>query len=157
NAVGDVFAGVKEVVGTADFDATTPRVSLSYAWSDSLMTYVSYAEGFGAGGINVNPVLGVVPYDAEELINYEIGRRSDWMEDRIRFNLTAFTGTWEGIHVSEAPPDPNNPGLSLPNPITTNAGEAEVEGIEIESIFALSERWRFDVNIGFLNTEYTDV
>ena len=32
------------------------------------MVYASYAEGFGAGGINVNPVLGIVPYGPEELV-----------------------------------------------------------------------------------------
>lgn len=157
NAVGDVFAGIKTVVGTADFDSTTPRVALDYRWNDNLMTYVSYAEGFGAGGINVNPVLGVVPYDAETLDNYEFGLRSDWLDDKIRFNFTWFKGKWDGIHVSEAPPDPNNPGLSLPNPITTNAGKAEVDGFEIETVFAPNEHWRFDVNVGRLDTKYTDV
>lgn len=157
NAVGDVFAGTKQVVGTAEFDATTPRVSLSYRWNDRVMGYVSYAEGFGAGGINVNPVLGVVPFKAEELENFEIGLRSDWLDGRVRFNVTLFDGTWVGIQVSEAPPDPNNPGLSLPNPITTNAGEAEVDGIEIETIFAPNDNWRFDVNLGHLNTQYTDI
>lgn len=157
NAVGNVFAGTKTVVGTADFDSTTPRVSVSYRWNDNLMGYASYAEGFGAGGINVNPVLGVVPFEAEELKNYEVGMRSDWLDGRVRFNLTLFDGTWEGIQVSEAPPDPNNPGLTLPNPITTNAGEAKIDGIEIETVFAPTDNWRFDVNIGDLNTKYTDI
>src|SRR5690606_14092318 len=44
--VGDVFAGNKTVVGTADFDSTTPRVSLAYDWRDNVMVYASYAEGF---------------------------------------------------------------------------------------------------------------
>jgi iron complex outermembrane receptor protein len=157
NAVPDIFQGSKQVVGTAEFDSTTPRISLSYRWNDNLMGYVSYAEGFGAGGINVNPVLGVVPFDAEELQNLEVGLRSDWLDGRVRFNVTLYDGTWDGIQVSEAPPDPNNPGLSLPNPITTNAGQAEVDGIEIETIFAPNDNWRFDVNLGHLGTQYTDI
>jgi iron complex outermembrane recepter protein len=130
--VGDVFAGVKTIAGEAKFDSTTPRVSLSYDWRPNAMIYASYAEGFGAGGINVNPVLGVVPYGPEELANYEIGLRSDWLDGRVRFNATVFDSEWEGIQLSQAPPDPNNPGLSIPNPIIVNAATADAQGLELE-------------------------
>src|SRR5690606_3585312 len=43
--LGDVFAGIKVPAGDADFDSTTPRVSLSYDWRPNVMFYASYAEG----------------------------------------------------------------------------------------------------------------
>jgi iron complex outermembrane recepter protein len=154
--VGDVFAGIKQVVGEEAFDSTTPRVSISYDWRDNLMVYASYAEGFGAGGINVNPVLGVVPYGPEELSNYEIGMRSDWWDGKLRLNATAFDSKWEGIQLSQAPPDPNNPGLSIPNPIIVNAAAADASGVEVETQWSISEAWRVDASVGLLDTAYTN-
>jgi iron complex outermembrane receptor protein len=154
--VGDVFAGTKIAVGEADFSSTTPRISLSYDWRDNVMVYASYAEGFGAGGINVNPVLGVVPYGPEELVNYEIGMRSDWWNNRLRLNVTAFDSNWKGIQLSQAPPDPNNPGLSIPNPITVNAAEADARGVEVETVWSLGESWRIDASAAWLDTGYTN-
>ena len=154
--VGSVFAGNKNVVGKADFDSTTPRVSIAYDWRDNVMVYASYAEGFGAGGINVNPVLGVVPYGPEELKNYEIGMRSDWWDGRLRLNVTAFDSEWEGIQLSQAPPDPNNPGLSIPNPIIVNAAAADASGVEIETVWNLGDAWRIDAAAAWLDTAYTN-
>jgi iron complex outermembrane receptor protein len=154
--VGDVFAGNKQTVGAADFSSTTPRVSITYDWLDNVMVYASYAEGFGAGGINVNPVLGIVPYGPEELSNYEIGLRSDWWDGNLRLNATAFDSSWEGIQLSQAPPDPNNPGLSIPNPIIVNAAEAEASGLELETQWSIGEAWRIDASLAFLDTAYTN-
>jgi iron complex outermembrane receptor protein len=154
--VGDVFAGNKQTVGAADFSSTTPRVSITYDWLDNLMVYASYAEGFGAGGINVNPVLGVVPYGPEELANYEIGLRSDWLNGNLRLNATAFDSEWEGIQLSQAPPDPNNPGLSIPNPIIVNAAAADASGVEVETQWSIGDAWRVDASVAFLDTAYTN-
>jgi iron complex outermembrane receptor protein len=154
--VGDVFAGNKQTVGAADFSSTTPRVSVTYDWLDNLMVYASYAEGFGAGGINVNPVLGIVPYGPEELSNYEIGMRSDWLDGNLRLNATAFDSKWEGIQLSQAPPDPNNPGLSIPNPIIVNAAAADASGLELETQWSVGEAWRIDASMAFLDTGYTN-
>ncbi len=154
--VGNVFAGIKELAGKADFDSTTPRVSLAYDWRDNVMVYASYAEGFGAGGINVNPVLGIVPYGPEELSNYEIGLRSDWWDGRLRLNVTAFDSEWEGIQLSQAPPDPNNPGLSIPFPIIVNAAQADATGLEIETTWNIGDHWRVDAAAAWLDTNYTN-
>ena len=92
--VGDVFAGNKQTVGAEDFSSTTPRVSISYDWRDNLMVYASYAEGFGAGGINVNPVLGIVPYGPEELVELRdrhalglVGRQLALERNRVRLEM----------------------------------------------------------------------
>jgi iron complex outermembrane receptor protein len=154
--VGDVFAGTKLTVGASEFSSTTPRVSITYDWRDNVMVYASYAEGFGAGGINVNPVLGIVPYGPEELSNYEIGLRSDWWNGNLRLNATAFDSKWEGIQLSQAPPDPNNPGLSIPNPIIVNAAAADASGMELETMWSIGEAWRVDASLAFLDTAYTN-
>ena len=58
-----------------DFDAFTPRVALQYQFTDSVMGYASYAEGFNGGGVNarVDPTLpnnGVFSYGQRDISQY---------------------------------------------------------------------------------------
>ena len=87
---------------SASFDATTPRVALQYQFTDDIMGYVSYSEGFNGGGINnqfrtVLPNNGIIPFFSETLENYEIGLRSDLLDGRLRLNATYFTADWVDI------------------------------------------------------------
>ena len=138
----------------AEFDAFTPRIALQYQFSDSIMAYVTGAQGFNAGGVNSRfdstlPNNGITPYDGEVLTNYEVGVRSDLFDNRLRLNATYFTGVWDNIHVGEV----LTPGTTL----TTNAGEADISGLEIEGIWRASDSFAVNFTLNTLDTEYTDV
>lgn len=138
----------------AEFDAFTPRIALQYQFTDSIMAYVTGAQGFNAGGVNSRfdstlPNNGLASYDGEVLTNYEVGVRSDLFENRLRLNATYFTGVWDNIHVGEV----LTPGTTL----TTNAGEADISGLEIEGIWRASDSFAVNFTLNTLNTEYTDV
>jgi iron complex outermembrane recepter protein len=142
------------VIFDASFDATTPRIALQYQFTDSIMGYVSYSEGFNAGGVNprFEPTLpnnGILPYDGEVLGNFEIGVRSDLLDGRLRLNATYFDGTWEDIQVAEV--------LVISTTTTTNAGEAEISGLEIEGEFRATDNFTVNFAFGTLDTAYTDV
>lgn len=138
----------------AEFDAFTPRIALQYQFTDSIMAYITGAQGFNAGGVNSRfdstlPNNGLASYDGEVLTNYEVGVRSDLFENRLRLNATYFTGVWDNIHVGEV----LTPGTTL----TTNAGEADISGLEIEGIWRASDSFAVNFTLNTLNTEYTDV
>jgi iron complex outermembrane receptor protein len=142
------------VVFDASFDATTPRIALQYQFSDSIMGYASYSEGFNAGGVNprFEPTLpnnGILPYEGEVLGNFEIGVRSDLLDGRLRLNATYFNGTWEDIQVAEV--------LVISTTTTTNAGEAEISGLEVEGEFRATDNFAVNFAFGTLDTAYTDV
>ncbi len=137
----------------ASFDAFAPRLALQYQFNDNVMGYITGAEGFNGGGVNsiFNPELpnnGIAPYDSEFLTNYEIGLRSDFANNRLRLNATYFWGNWEGIQVGEV----LTPGQTT----TTNAGEAEISGIEIESVWRPTDSFLVDFTLATLDAEYTD-
>lgn len=143
---------------TESFDHTAPRSSLEYVWNDNLMTYLSYAEGFNSGGVNRAGALPEpIPYDSEIVKTIEIGLRSEWWDRRLRLNVTLFDTAWDDIQVPVYLPDPSGTGGFLPVTITTNAGAAEATGTELELIVAPSDRWRFDLALGLLDTRYTEV
>ena len=145
--------GGAPLVFDASFDAFTPRLALQYQFSDNVMGYITGAEGFNGGGVNslFNPELpnnGIVSYDPEYLTNYELGLRSDFANNRLRFNATYFWGTWAGIQVGEV----LTPGQAT----TTNAGEAEISGIEIESVWRPTDSFLVNFTLATLDAGYTD-
>jgi iron complex outermembrane receptor protein len=149
----DPSSGVP-LVFDQDFDAFTPRVALQYQFTDTVMAYASYAEGFNGGGVNnrVDPTLpnnGVVTFESELLANIELGLRSDLLDNRLRLNATYFTGVWEDIQIGES----FTPGQTT----TTNGGEAEIEGLEIEGIWRATDAFSMNFTAGWLDTKYTDL
>ena len=73
------------------YDAWTPHFTLTYHWSDSVMTYASVSRGFKSGGFNRIPLgptdAGV---DPEFAWNYEVGLKSTWFENRLQLNASLF-------------------------------------------------------------------
>ena len=142
------------IIQDASFDAFTPRLALQYQFNDNVMGYASVSQGFNAGGVNSRfepslPNNGITPFDEELLTNYEIGVRSDLLDGRLRLNATYFNGTWEDIQVAEV--------LVISTTTTTNAGEAEIEGIEIEGEWAATDSFTLNFALGTLDTAYTNV
>ncbi len=139
---------------SASFDATTPRVALQYQFTDDIMGYVSYSEGFNGGGINnafrdVLPNNGIIPFGSEKLENYELGVRTDLAGGRLRLNATYFTGDWSDIQIGQV--------LVISTQTTTNAGKAELDGFEIEGLFQATDNFGLSFGLGLLDTVYTDV
>lgn len=141
---------------------TTPRLSLQYQWTPDLMTYLTYSMGFDAGGVNStvdprpvaqqNPPLpngGLFPYDPQVLNNYELGIRSDLFGGRVRLNTSLFYGVYEDIQVQQE--------LVPTQRWTTNAGEAEIKGVEIEGAAVISDAFRLNFNLAYLDAKYTDL
>jgi iron complex outermembrane receptor protein len=138
------------------FDKVTPRVALRYAWNDNIMGYASYAEGFNSGGTNapLRNSTDLIPFDPETIKTVEFGLRSDWWGGSLRLNVTAFFTKWDDIQVNELTFDAQATPLGN---LTTNAGGAEAEGVEVELSVLLSKNWRFDLGLGLLDTRYTEV
>lgn len=134
----------------ANFYAFTPRVSLAYDFTDDIMFYGTYSEGYNGGGVNTNPVNGVfTSYTGEKLIQLEFGVRSMLFDNNLRLNASYFDGTWEDIQVGEA---------LVPGQITQqNAGEAEMSGFEFDALWTATDNLTFNLAAGWLDTAYTNV
>ncbi|MBN1239200.1 MAG: TonB-dependent receptor [Gammaproteobacteria bacterium] len=160
-ASGDPLAGVPTgVITPMQFDKNTTRVSMQYQFTDSIMGYVSYSEGFNSGGVSISNIAGGVrlelPYDPETLKNREIGIRSDLADGRVRLNATYFDTIWDDIQASGVVRDPNT-GIDLPGLVTRNVGEAGAKGLEVELTYLPTDNLQFNLNLGLLDTEYKDI
>jgi iron complex outermembrane receptor protein len=118
------------------------------------MFYGNWGEGFTSGGLtNVNNV-GIVRLNPEIVTTWEIGMRSDWMDGTLRFNATYFDSEWDGMRVVQLPPDPDNPGASLPFPYPTSDGKGEATGFEFDITYLPMDNLRLNLGIGLLDTNY---
>ena len=47
-------------------------------------------------------------YSSDELKNYEIGLKSEWLDNRLRFNLAAYYMKWDDFAVQIEDPTPRS-------------------------------------------------
>jgi iron complex outermembrane recepter protein len=159
---GDPFAGYplpNPIVTT--FDAFTTRLAADYSFSDDVMGYVSYSEGFNAGGAStvdgfVNNATSriLIPFDPENIQTYEVGMRSDFADGRLRLNATLFHTDWEDIQLRSNYVNPSI-GLYAITIITQNVAGADADGVEAEITWLATDNLRLNLNLGLLDTAYT--
>jgi iron complex outermembrane receptor protein len=156
---GNIYEGIRQA-GTDQhvaFDADTFRVAGSYRFTDNVMGYIGYTEGFNSGGLAVyqdcqGPVQSA--YDPETIENTELGIRSDLANGRLRINATYFSTDWVDIQLLATVRD-RCTGQELTELVSQNAASATADGVELEMSFAASDSVLLQANIGFLDTEYT--
>ncbi|MEX0828464.1 MAG: TonB-dependent receptor [Haliea sp.] len=157
--VGDPFdVSVVESVKEEGIDPWfTPKVAVSFDWSDDVMIYASYAEGFTQGEVNIEPILGRIELDPEVVKSFEIGWHARLLDRRVQFNGSLFFMNWEGIRVNIVPEDPENPGQFLPFTTTISGGQAEASGLESELQWFINDGLRLHLAVGFLDTAYKNI
>ncbi|HEY8519926.1 MAG TPA: TonB-dependent receptor [Gammaproteobacteria bacterium] len=160
---GDPFAGVEATVGPGvpwehTYDKVTSRLSLQKQFSDDIMGYISYAEGFNSGGVATPTIQGqrqLIPYDPQTIETIEVGLRSDLAGGRVRLNATLFDTDWKDFQSAGVVYDAQ--GRQVPQLQTTNVGDAAAKGVEFELTFLATQNFMINFNLGLLDTEYTDL
>jgi iron complex outermembrane receptor protein len=156
---GEIYTGtVSSVDVLPDFGSQfTPKFSLSYDWTDNVMVYGSYAEGYTQGDVSFSQFNQVFIELGPEIVStYEIGFRSEWQDGRLLFNANYFTSDWDGLRVPILPVD-SSTGEQLPFPFDTDDGKAETSGLEAEIVWLLGDAWQLNASVGFLDTKYLEV
>jgi iron complex outermembrane receptor protein len=112
----------------------SPRVGFDYQWTPDVMTYVSLAKGYKAGGIN-----GQVPspdsnqiYKPEYVRTYELGLRSDLFDHRVRLNATAFYNDYRDYQTAIGGVVTKTSGQTATFSITEGIPKARTVGGEVE-------------------------
>jgi iron complex outermembrane receptor protein len=139
------------------WESLTPRLSLELQLHDDLMLYASAAQGFKSGGFNgrLNASLpngGILPYDAEEVLTYELGLRSEWLDSRLRLNATLFHSDYSDIQ-TETTDVINGDVVNT----VGNAAEARMQGLELDLIAQLTQSVQLDASLGYIDAEYVEI
>jgi iron complex outermembrane receptor protein len=85
------------------------KLSAQYQIDNDRMVYALFSQGFRLGGRNSERAIisGWAPeyFDSDLLNNYEIGLKSEWLDNRLQVNVTLFYMDWEDIQMTIRDPD----------------------------------------------------
>ncbi len=139
----------------ADFDAFTPRVSVSYDASDDLMLYASAARGFKSGGFDGRATtdFGFEAFEPEFVWSYEAGAKATLADGRLIANAAYFYNDYTDLQVTSFGADPVT-GVFVSQ--FTNAAAAEIQGLELELFGEISERLSVTGTLGWLDAQYEE-
>ncbi len=143
-----------------DWSDFTPSVTLSYtagddvldaASLDTLLVYGTWSRGFKAGGFSrLDETFS--SFDPENVTNYELGFKIDALDRALRLNLALFYMDYEDMQATITRAlDDIRVGTGI-----ANAGEAKMQGAELELSYLPNEHWMFTLSANFLDAEYDE-
>ena len=149
------------VVGTGanqgEWQSNTWRAGLEFQATDDMMLYGSLARGFKSGGFNARPTirlpnLGLDAFDPETADTLEFGLRSEWLENRLRFNATVFHTHYEDMQLRK-----QTVVGGLVVTVIQNAAKARIRGFEIETAAAIMPGLEAGFSYGLIDADFLDV
>ena len=157
------------------YNSFSPRASLAYDLGNRQTVYTSFATGNRPGGFNTgiagqagNPAAlaqignllaggGMVAYREEKLKVVELGYKGELADGRGYFDVNAYAGKLSNQQITVSALIPVL-GFSVSG--TTNAGEANIHGVEFQGDYAFTRQfsigttfaWNYTKRTSFLNT-----
>jgi iron complex outermembrane receptor protein len=114
---------------SATYSAFTPKLLMQWQWSDSNNISASVTRGYKAGGFPLGEgcIIGdsttCVPYDSEKVWQYEFTSKNEFLDQRLRLNLTLFWTDYDPYQVCFVA------GISFK---CFDNGSATTRGVELE-------------------------
>ena len=139
-----------------DWSEFSPKVGLDYQWNDELMSYFHVSRGFRSGGFNGRPTSSadISVVDPETLTSYELGFKSEWMDNRLRLNGAVYYNEYEDQQVLvNRPSSLLAGGLAL---IVDNAAESTITGFELELSAVPTEGLTINAGLSYVDAEFDE-
>ncbi|MFN3233551.1 MAG: TonB-dependent receptor [Alphaproteobacteria bacterium] len=138
------------------WDAFSPRIGVDYQLNDDVLIFAFWQRAFKSGGFLNNAGSQSVfedPFDQERVDNYEIGMKSDWLNDRLRVNMNVFHARYADLQRSVIREANTSTGQET---FTDNAAGAKSWGVELEfSAIPVDGLTIFGI-LGWLDIQYKD-
>lgn len=120
--------------GKKNFNEVTYNISGQFQPRPGLLFYAAHRHGYRTGGFsargNSQATLSDT-FEPELVDDFELGIKADWHlgDVFLRTNVAAYLAKYNGLQRILAQ------GLNPPVTVTTNAGEAEIKGVEFDFLF----------------------
>ncbi len=125
--LGDILDGV------AEGDDWAFKANLEYRLDDNKLLYVTWSEGFRAGGVNRARVPGIPIYDPDFVTNYEFGWKLLLGDGSVRFNGAAYIIDWDNFQFGFL-------DFTVSNlTIVQNVGNSQTKGLEWDLSWAVND------------------
>ena len=134
----------------------TSSLTLDYQASDDASLYAKVSEGYNAGVFNPGAIdsnspqdfsVFNVPADEEETTAFELGMKSTWFDNRLRFNGAVFYNDNSNLQVTD-----------FVNGVRTtiNSGESVTKGFEFDVLAMPLPGLMIDAAYGYVESHYDD-
>jgi iron complex outermembrane receptor protein len=155
-----------EVVGPArcglrrsdDFSGVSYTAGFDYKVNDDVLVYLKTSKGFRSGGQNLRApnTAAFIPFAPEKALAYEIGFKSQFLDNRVRFNAAAYITDVKDIQRSTLIATPPLVAGGVPGTATIlgNAGKARFKGFEAELAVAPVEGLRLSASAAVTDAKY---
>src|SRR5690606_38477739 len=151
-----------------DWSETDWRLTADFDVSDTVMVYATASKAFRAGAYSYaiadnvtgeaqTAELAALPpfVPPESVENAEMGVRTELVDGRLRLNLTYYDMTYGDRQAPVQVEDLNSPtGFRI---ALTNAGDVELDGIELDGQFAVTDTLAVDFAAGIVDPQLLDV
>ena len=146
------YPGAPVITGaTTEDDGFSPKVALTYTPSNDLMVYGLVSQGFRFGTPNV-PGITADPIPAgstsDELTNYELGVRTNWLNRTLQVDATLFYVDWKDIQLRL----PTTDGFNY----AANGGSAESKGVELFVAWAPTSQLDLTSSVTYTDAQLTE-
>jgi iron complex outermembrane receptor protein len=152
-----LFRVDSDYTNSRTFDDFTPRISIDYRFTDNVMGYASFTNGFKSGGFDMRGNERVFPgtvdgYEPETVDSYEIGMKTTALDGDLIFNVTAFLADYTDLQITTQQFVEFN---GVPTNVTAvvNAGKQENKGLEVETVYRPNEYVQLTAMVGYLDAD----
>jgi len=135
----------------------SPQLQVQWNATEDVNLYASWSQGHKGGGFN-SMAFGLNPFDPtddtgaeyedEVADSIEIGTKMTLLDGAARLNVGYFNMRFDDLQTTSFT---GSTGF-----IVTNAAEADIQGIEIDGIWAVTEQWTLQGNFGWVDFEFVD-
>jgi len=128
------------------------NVTLNYQLAADLMAFGRISSGYRSGGFNVRASADQgLNFAPEKATVYEAGIKSEWLEHRLRANLSAFYTDYENLQVSQFTGETAGSNSGVKNANADYTGfELEVQAKPVQSV-------TIDASLGYVHPEYQQI
>lgn len=155
NAIRTQFNPITSLSTNFTDNSLSGLISASWRVAPNALLYASYSRGNKSGGLNLTVLpVGVEPDVKPETVNaYEIGFKSQWLDDRLTFNAAAF---WTEISdyqtaITEQIEDTVNYRQYI-----ANIPKVRSRGVEADINFAVSQNFSFNAAASYVDAAYIE-
>jgi len=155
---GSSYKDTNAITGNIDENLWGGRLALSYAIDDEQNTYALLSRGYKAGGYNTDGDLNPEqrPFEAESLLNYELGYKAFFSDLALQLRVAAFYQDRTDVQIKSSNPVLKPAGNTIFVDYFDNSAKGESYGLEVATDWQASAALNVSMALGLLNTELED-
>ena len=150
------FSGVQVVVVSEEdtFKDFSPRIAARYDFTDLINGYATISKGFKSGGVQIAPNPDRASYQPEELWNYEVGIKGEFLDQRLRVDTALFYMKWTEMQVAFQENLIDEDGNFVLYGGVDNAEKASSQGVELALTGLVTDNLIVNFNVGYLDATF---